>query len=356
MVGLVACLLQACQRPPIYQQESFVFGTRVEITITDVAPAQAKLATQAVLSEFDRLHRQYHAWKPSELTALNQAIADGKPHTVTPELAGLIEQSQKLAAQGGYLFDPGIGKLIQAWGFQSDEFIAQLPRAEDIAAWSTQKPLSQHPSIAHLNLKNLTVTSQSRLVALDFGGYLKGWALDRAHTILTAHQIQNALINIGGNILAIGQKHGKPWQVGIQHPRKPGVLAVVDLRDGEAVGTSGDYQRFFELNGQRYPHLLDPRTGQPAQATQAVTILISPGIAAGTRSDASSKPIFIAGTDWLATAHKLGVQNVLRIDANGRLETTVSMAQRMKRTHQETGNLSIQIVDTPLTPQQPNPQ
>jgi thiamine biosynthesis lipoprotein len=98
-------------------------------------------------------------------------------------------------------------------------------------------------------------------VALDFGGYLKGVALDRAADILRSQGVRNALINIGGNILALGYKEGRKWRVGIQHPRRAGALATVELNDGEAIGTSGDYQRYFELDGKRYPHLLDPRTG-----------------------------------------------------------------------------------------------
>ena len=102
--------------------------------------------------------------------------------------------------------------------------------------------------------------SQPR-VKLDLGGYAKGYALDRAAEILKSQGIHNALINIGGNVLALGTHGTRPWRVGIQHPRKPGPLATLELRDGEAIGTSGDYQRYFELDGKRYCHLIDPRTG-----------------------------------------------------------------------------------------------
>jgi thiamine biosynthesis lipoprotein len=104
--------------------------------------------------------------------------------------------------------------------------------------------------------------------------------------------INNALINIGGNVIALGNKAGRKWKVGIQHPRQAGPLATVELADGEAIGTSGDYQRYFEIDGKRYPHLLDPRIGYPANHTQSVTILIPAGNRAGTLSDASSKPIY----------------------------------------------------------------
>jgi thiamine biosynthesis lipoprotein len=82
-------------------------------------------------------------------------------------------------------------------------------------------------------------------------------------TSSAAHGVHDALINIGGNVMALGSKNGQRWRVGIQHPRQPGPLATVELDDSEAIGTSGDYQRYFEVDGKRYSHLLDPRSGRP---------------------------------------------------------------------------------------------
>jgi thiamine biosynthesis lipoprotein len=142
-------------------------------------------------------------------------------------------------------------------------------------------------------------SSRQRQLALDFGGYLKGVALDRAASILRAQGVQHALINIGGNVMALGSKNGQRWRVGIQHPRQPGPLATLELDDGEAIGTSGDYQRYFEVDGRRYCHLLDPRSGQPVTHTQALSVLITPRPAnTGALSDVASKPLFIAGDDW----------------------------------------------------------
>ncbi len=98
----------------------------------------------------------------------------------------------------------------------------------------------------------------------------------------------------------------------------------------EAIGTSGDYHRYFEVAGRRYCHLLDPRTGFPAEATQAVTVLIAPGAAAGMRSDALSKPIFIAGAEWRAMAGRLGVAAVLKVGADGTASATPAMQARIK--------------------------
>lgn len=324
LLGLI--FLTACDRPKLQHQESYVFGTRVEVLVADTDAEKGRVAVATVLREFDRMHASYHAWKPSELSALNQALQAGKKQKVSPELAAFILDAQDLAKKGDYLFDPGIGQLIGIWGFQSDEFQAKQPDPNALATWLRKKP-----SIADIEIENNVVSSRNPAVALDFGGYLKGVALDRAAEILRREGIHNALINIGGNVMALGTKHGKKWKVGLQHPRHPGPLAAIELNDGDAIGTSGDYQRFFELDGKRYPHLLDPRTARPATHTQAVTILIPGGSRAGTLSDALSKPIFIAGPDhWRSMAKQLGVELVLRVDANGKVQVTENMRQRLE--------------------------
>jgi thiamine biosynthesis lipoprotein len=309
----------------LQEQQAYVFGTRVEVLVVSEDPEQGRKAIAAVLREFDRLHRAYHAWQDSELTILNSAIFSGRPQQVSPELAEFVQEAQALSKQGDYLFDPGIGQLIKLWGFQADEFKAELPAQADIQAWLRSKP-----SIADIRIDGQTITSRNRNVALDFGGYLKGVALDRAAAILRAQGINNALINIGGNIMALGSKEGKKWRVGIQHPRQSGPLATVTLNDGEAIGTSGDYQRFFEVDGKRYAHLLDPRTGYPADHTQAVTVLIPAGPKAGTLSDAASKPIFIAGPDgWREMAKKMEIGLVMRVDRSNRIFVTEGLRQRL---------------------------
>jgi len=340
----VAWLLAGCGQPAPWRQESYVFGTRVDLLISGMPEAQALAAGNRVLREFDRLHRTYHAWQPSELSALNEAIAAGRTQEVTAEFAAYIREAQSVAAAGDHLFDPGIGRLIALWGFQTDDIQPRLPDAAAVKAL-----VAQHPSIADLRLDGNRVSSQNRSVALDFGGYLKGVALDRAAASLKQDGVANALINIGGNVMALGTRDGKaggaPWRVGIQHPRPQGVggapLASLELRDGEAIGTSGDYHRYFEVAGRRYCHLLDPRTGFPADATQAVTLLIAPGPSAGMRSDALSKPIFIAGKEWRDMARKLAVDAVLRVGADGTVSATPAMQARLKI---EVPDLKLEVV------------
>jgi len=350
-----ACLLAACGPSEPWRQESYVFGTRVELAIAGAPEVQARAAGNRVLREFDRLHRTYHAWQPSELSALNEAVAAGRSHEVTAEFAAYIREAQAVAAAGDHLFDPGIGRLIALWGFHTDDIQPRLPDAVAVNAL-----LAQHPSIADLSVSEgpcleprsgepkappsargaggWCVKSRSTSLAVDFGGYLKGVALDRAAASLKQDGIGNALINIGGNVMALGTRDGKPdgtaWRIGIQHPRPQGVggapLATLELRDGEAIGTSGDYHRYFEAAGHRYCHLLDPRSGFPAQGTQAVTVLIAPGPGAGMRSDALSKPVFIAGREWRAMAQRLGLAAVLKVGADGTVSVTPAMQARVK--------------------------
>ncbi len=318
-------VLSACSPPPLHQQQAYVFGTLVEVSVIDAPDAQARAATDAVLAHFDRLHRTLHAWQPSALSRLNAALAKGERHTVTPELAAMLRDAQALAAQSDELFDPAIGGLIALWGFHADTPQARVPAAGAIADW-----VAKQPRMADLVIAGDAVSSTNPAVQLDLGGYAKGRALDDAVAILKRYGIRNALVNIGGNVIALGQHDDRPWRIGIQHPRHPGALATLDLRDGEAIGTSGDYQRYFEVGGRRYSHLIDPRTGYPATGMQSVTILVS-GAHAGTRSDALSKPLFIGGAGRLADmAGRLGITDYLAVDAAGKLHVSPAMQARLR--------------------------
>lgn len=330
-------LLAACNRPELHRQEAYVFGTRVDLTVYGESRELADEAMAAVLREFDRLHRAYHAWEPSELTALNMAIARGEVATVSDELATLLTDAQRLSEQGGSLFNPAMGALIEMWGFHADEFV---PRRPDPAA--LQAVLEARPRMSDLVITGNRVESRNPAVKLDLGGYAKGYALDRAAAVLRSKGIENALINIGGNVMALGKKGDTPWRLGLQHPREPQPLATLPLYDGEAIGTSGDYQRYFELDGKRYSHLLDPRSGLPADATQSLTVLITPRENAGTLSDAASKPPFIAGDTWREYTRRYGIEHALRVAADGRIEVTRELRGRLQF---PSGSAPVTVVD-----------
>lgn len=345
--------LSGCGKPPLYQEQGYVFGTLVEVSIYGEDEAKARAGAAMVMAEFQRLHDLLHAWQPSELSRLNAALAQGKAARVSPEVAALLQDAAQFSAQSHGRFNPAIGGLIAAWGFQADDFKAVLPDEKRIMALVEANP--QMSDLVFLPLprekkagdtsiqlptlfsaaspasgKGESVSSRNRAVQIDLGGYAKGYALDRAAAILKQQGIRNALVNIGGNVLALGAHGSRPWRVGIQHPRQPGPLAMLELHDGEAVGTSGDYQRYFELGGQRYCHLIDPATGQPVQGVQAVTVLTH-GERAGLLSDVMSKPLFVAGaSSWREAARELGQESALLVDAAGRVHLTPTMQKRLE--------------------------
>jgi len=335
-VLLLALTLSACSEPESFHQEAYVFGTRVDLTVYDASLEEAEVAMAAVLQEFDRLHHAYHAWEPSELTELNEAIARGESHEVSDELGQLLRDAKQVSIDGDELFDPAIGQLIALWGFHDDEFEPNIPDQVDIEVL-----LAANPRMSDLTIDGNTVHSSNPAVQIDLGGYAKGFALDRAADILREHGMENALINIGGNIKAMGSKGGTPWRVGIQHPREPRPLATLPLYDGEAIGTSGDYQRFFEVDGKRYPHLLDPRSGYPATDTQALTVLVKPRDEVGTWSDATSKSPFIAGDDWMTYINRYDIDHAMRVDADGNILVTRDFRARL----QIPSGISMDVVD-----------
>ena len=335
MAGLIRFLaviavlsLAACSKePPLYQEQGYVFGTLVDVTLYGESEPRARQAVNEVLQEFQRLHNLLHAWQPSELSELNAAFARGESKAVSPELAAMLQDAAQLSQQSQGLFNPAIGGLVQLWGFHADEFKAALPDEKQIAAL-----VQANPQMSDIVFDQDKVRSNNKAVRLDLGGYAKGYALDRAAEILRKQGIRNALVNIGGNVLALGQHGKRPWRVGIQHPRKPGALATLELRDGEAIGTSGDYQRYFMLGGKRYCHLIDPRNGHPVQDVQAAMVMTR-GTRAGILSDATSKPLFIAGTGgWRAAALQMNLPEAMLVDGMGNIHLTAELQKRLEFT------------------------
>jgi thiamine biosynthesis lipoprotein len=326
LAALCLLALAACQpRASVHRTRGHVFGTAVEISIYGGSPERAAALGGEVLNEFDRLHHKYHAWQPSMLTALNEAIARGEPFTADAEMVSLLQSATVVAERSGNLFNPAIGRLIRLWGFQSSAIAPQAPPAAQIAHW-----LAARPRLSDLRYQGNTITSTNKAVMIDLGGYAKGYALDRAARILRRGGVEAALVNVGGNLIAIGQPGQRPWRVGIQDPRAAAALARVDLRDNEAIGTSGDYQRYFMKDGKRHPHIIDPRSGYPIDLVASVTIITAGGSDAGLRSDGNSKPMFIVGpAGWEAMAARMGLAEVMLIDAQGQVHTTAAMRARL---------------------------
>ncbi|KZE34853.1 thiamine biosynthesis lipoprotein [Crenobacter luteus] len=321
-------MLAGCSRAPEpYRQESYAFGTRVELAIAGVPEASARRAAALVLADLDHLHRALHPWQAgSPLVAVNAALAAGRPARVGPEIAELVALSQDYARRADGLFDPAIGALVQLWGFHADTYAPAAPPPAKLA-----ELVAARPRMSDVTLAGDTLASANPAVQLDFGGIAKGWALDRARDTLKQAGVASALVNIGGNVLAVGRKpDGARWTVGLMAPRGAGAMATLALEDGEAVGTSGDYQRYFELAGRRHCHLIDPRDGGTDCALQAATVVAPPGARAGAISDAASKPVYFAGpARALHYARRFGVRDVLLVDGRGAVWLSAALAARL---------------------------
>ena len=327
LLCILAYLLTSCSKPePLYNTQSYVFGTLVDISIYGETDANAQDISNQIIREFQELHNRLHAWRPSELSSINHAFSRGDtPVSIKPDLATMIQDATRLSVQSNGAFNPAIGGLIEEWGFHHDEFSPKKVDENKLASL-----VKANPQMSDIVLENDTMYSKNSAVQLDLGGYAKGYALDIALVELQKLGVKNALVNIGGNIIALGKHGDKPWRVGIQHPRKPNAIAALDLESGWAIGTSGDYQRYFELDGKRYCHIIDPATGYPVQGVQAVTVIIPPQNNAGTLSDVDSKPIFIAKPENRAQAAKnMNVENYLVIETENKISISPSMAKRI---------------------------
>lgn len=320
-----ACLLSCTPKEPLYNSQSYVFGTLVDITIYGETEDEARNISSTILREFQVLHNKLHAWKPSQLNGINRALARGNPVHIDAEIAHIIQQSTEYSIRSQGLFNPAIGHLIEAWGFHREQY-----DAIDVDQNNIQTLLQQQPKMTDLSIEQGRLRSSNQYVKLDFGGYAKGYALDKALVTLKQHGVKNALINIGGNVIALGQHGDKPWRVGVQHPRQAGAIAALDLESGWAIGTSGDYQRFFMHHDVRYCHVINPYTGMPAQEMQSVTVLVPPQPNAGVISDVATKPIFISASNQQADmAKQLDVEHVLIIDQQGKIRVTEAMQNRL---------------------------
>lgn len=340
IIALVASLVFGAyllsREEPLYHTQSYVFGTLVDISIYDENEERARSLSNQILQNFQSLHNRLHAWKPiaegkpSELGQLNSTFERGRMLTnISPDLVAMLADAKLLSAKSHGLFNPAIGHLIGTWGFQRDEF-----SAVNINDRKIKTLIKSHPSMSDIVLERDTAYSKNTAVKLDLGGYAKGYALDHAAQYLRKQHVNNALINIGGNIIAIGKHGDKHWRVGIQHPRAPTAIATIDLPDGWAVGTSGDYQRYFMLNGKRYCHIIDPQTGYPSQHTQSVTVLVPPQPThqsqAGVLSDVASKPIFIESPqNRIKAAQELGIENFMVIDDKANIFVSKNMVKKL---------------------------
>lgn len=336
---LLALTLWGCQTSnnTLTRSQFLAFGTIIDISIYGVDKPRAQQAIDELERRFGQWHQAWHPWQGNgDLHRLNQALSRGESVTIPPALQPLFDQATVLSKRSNGLFDPAIGNIIKAWGFSQDEPPVKPPTDKQI-----KQLLSQQISLAELNKEPGKLNSQGYPVQLDFGAYAKGYAIDLAVAYLQQQGIDNAIINAGGDLRAIGRHGERPWRIGIRHPRQSGILAAIDIEQDMSVFTSGDYERNFSYEGHNYHHIIDPRTGYPAQQTQSVTVIHSNAATA----DAAATALFIAGPQhWQDTAKAMGVHDVMLIDAEGHIQLTPTMQKRVQFT--ESGSHTITVSQT----------
>lgn len=331
--------LLACSAPPsAYQEQLLVFGTVVDISLWGVDKARGRQVVARLAEDFDYMHRAWHAWHPGPLGRINQMLPTGETFSGAPSVLPLIKRATELSERSGGLFNPAIGKLIALWGFASDD----PPKGPPPDPAAILALLDQHPSMQDVVVDGVSLRCSNPAVKLDFGAFAKGYAVDRAIETLREMGIDNAIVNAGGDLRAIGRHGERAWRVGIRHPRGPGILASVEVSGDESVFTSGDYERYFDWEGVRYDHIIDPRSGYPTQGVSSVTVFAREADLA----DATATALTVAGPkDWLPVARAMGVTGVMLVDTEGTVHMTPGLKERI---HFEVEPLPPIVISEPL--------
>ena len=299
--GVPAINIPGTYVPVVYNREFYYFDTFIEVTLYAYSEMHGLFALDEAEAVFKRVHTLMSRFdEDSDIYRINNASPGEKPVKVDAETFALIQTAMEYCDQSGGAFDIGIGAASDLWGFGSSndggpDYIKQPPDedllAEAIATGGYKKIV--------LDENEYTVDTPAGLV-IDLGGIAKGYATQSAVDALKEFGIRNAIINAGGNVYVLGDKpeyansdSARLWKVGIRHPRPEQddeLLAVVSLTD-KSIVTSGDYERYFEYEGTRYHHILDPSTGNPAGESISATVIADDSVLA----DYLSTALFVLG-------------------------------------------------------------
>ncbi|HEX6706446.1 MAG TPA: FAD:protein FMN transferase [Albitalea sp.] len=307
-LGIVRGLLGAKAPAGWLRREEAIMGTAIGVELWSEDRAAGEAAIDAVMAEMHRIDRAMSPFKPqSELSVVNR-VAARRPVTLSDEMYRLVERAIAFSELSGGAFDITYAAVGALYDYRegtgpSDQAIE---RARAAVGWR------------HLLLdpRERSLRFARDGVRIDLGGFAKGHAVDNATALLKQRGIAHAFVSAGGDSRVIGDKRGRPWTIGIRHPRVPGeVVAVLPLED-VAISTSGDYERYFVRDGVRCHHLIDPKTGRSPSSVQSVTILAEDGLT----TEALSKTVFVLGTqEGLRLIESLGGVDAVVVDAGGEL-------------------------------------
>jgi len=256
----------------IHRQQFDAMGSRCELRLSAPnAAAAAALAARAI-AEVRRIETKYSRYRPDSIVSRINAAAGRTPVACDSETMALIDYAAALFAASGGLFDITSGVLRRAWDFGK-------PRVPDA---DTLGPLLALVGWRHVHCERQQVYLLQPGMEIDFGGFGKEYAADRAAAVLIEAGVRHGYVNLGGDMRFIGPRlDGRPWSIGIQDPRDmDATVASIPVNRG-ALATSGDYERFMEVDGQRYCHVLDPRSGMPVSHWRSVSVVAPLAITAG---------------------------------------------------------------------------
>ena len=287
-LGAVALLQAACTKEEPYTKETFVMGTKAWVTIAGAKSEDAERAALAVFREMYRIESVMSNWKSSSEVSRLNAQSQGKPFAVSRELFSLIDSSFYYSERTFGAFDVTVRPLVTLWGFEGGS-AARLPTDAEIGG-----------AMALIGYGKATLDPSAPAITLppgmeiDLAGVAKGYAVDRCVAVLRERGIANAFVNLGGNIFAMGSAPGgRGWPIGIRDPRGGANAVGTIILKNEAVATSGNYENFVDIDGKRYGHIIDPRTGRPIDAVLSVTVVAPTGL----ESDALSTGLFVLGPE-----------------------------------------------------------
>ncbi|MFT5239169.1 MAG: thiamine biosynthesis lipoprotein [Kiritimatiellia bacterium] len=264
-----ACLLNAClaSADELVSRTLTVgvMGTELNIETWGETPERLDGAMAAAVLEMRRIEDLMTEWRPSPLTRLNDSAGQGA-HVVPRELAEIIARGHALHELSSGAFDISFLAVGRLWDFKKSPPV--IPSAQDIEA---ALPFVDASRI-RVNEADLSVTLPEKM-EIGLGGLAKGYGVDRAMQVLMDHGVKHAIVNAGGDLKALGRKQNALWEVALKHPRdRDRAMAVIKLSNSCLV-TSGDYERFFEADGKRYHHIIDPRTGYPSTGCMSASIV-----------------------------------------------------------------------------------
>ncbi|NPV60647.1 MAG: FAD:protein FMN transferase [Actinobacteria bacterium] len=334
-VVLVRVLNPGYSKRP-YARQEYVLDDLVTITAYGRNQAQVEGAVEDAFGELSRLDGIADRYDPeSELSRLNAAAASG-PVEVSEELWEMIDIGMQAYEASGGLFDITVGPLIDVWDVTGRSERGDPPPAQEEIEDALEKVGADK---LVLDPAARTVAFAREGMAIDLGGVAKGYALDKAASALREGGVGTAIIDMISTSLTMGEKPGgeggNDWRIAVMDPRGEGYLATLLLDGDTYISTSGDYQRFFEYGGIRYHHILDPRTGYPAQGAISVTVL---GGRNGAWSDAMSTAAFIMGypqgMEWLREMEQDGV---MMVDGEGAVHVSPDLGEKVETIRERAG-------------------